>query len=84
MTKETLEAILAKHGMKVDDSRGGAGKFRDLYIGTGQPIEKLVALWKELCAADGCFGLTKITTVTNKEHPDHGKLMLEVGSFWWE
>jgi hypothetical protein len=82
MTRTELLAKLAEHDMKVDAWHGGAGQFRDLYIGTGKPYEELI-LMKNLLISGGCVGV-KIGHVTNPDHPDHGKAMIEIESYWVE
>lgn len=94
-TRAELDAFLEARGFKVDGGyhpNGPSNRFCDLYIGTGRPWGELKALAKELAEA-----MTKeasnvgrlvldmnITSVTNPEHPDHGKYMLELKSFWDE
>lgn len=93
ITAEQLETIVATHGLKIDEWRCGAGKFRDLSIGTGAPFKQLNALALELkkipgvTTSDGATSpalIMHFDRVTNDEHPDFGKLYLEIESFWWE
>lgn len=40
MTTQQLQEIVAKHGLTIDSFHGGAGKFRDVYIGIGIPTRR--------------------------------------------
>ena len=86
MTREQLDTIIAKYGLKVDAEYDPhhleRNKFRDLYIGTGQSYAQLTAAVDEL-RAEGCLNV-RITQVNNSIHPQHGQNMIEVGSFWNE
>jgi hypothetical protein len=80
MDVSQLTRIIESHGLAIDDWHGGAGSFRDLYIGTGKPIDALLRAKTDLASHKV---RSHIGTVTNREHPDHGKAMLEIPSFWW-
>jgi hypothetical protein len=75
-----LTAIICSHRLAIDEWRGGAGKFRDLYVGTGKPVDVLLRAQEELASHNVT---SKLTHVSNREHPDYGKPMLEIPSFWW-
>jgi hypothetical protein len=79
MTTVELKAMLASHQVAIDGARGSVGKFRDLEVGVGAPLETLAAVHRELKAA----GVNaSIVRVTNPDHPDHGKPYVEVPSWW--
>jgi hypothetical protein len=80
MDASQLVRIVESHGLTIDDWHGGAGSFRDLYIGTGADLKALLGLQEDLASHNVT---SKLTHVNNREHPDHGKAMLEVPSFWW-
>lgn len=81
MTAQQLTDILAQHGVKIDGYHGGAGKFRDVYAGTGEPSGLLHEVADDL----KCRGIAaEVTRVTASGHPDFGQPMLEIDSFWWE
>ena len=83
MTAEQLTQYAKEKELEID-WRGGAGKFRDVYLGfgkTGKMYSELTKICEELKQLSGCD--TDITTVTNPEHKDYGKLMIELKSFWW-
>jgi hypothetical protein len=82
MTRVELEEIAGRHGIRVDGVHAGAGKFCDLYLGTGASRETLIRCQRDLEL--GGLSHTKITYVDNPEHPQHGQPMLEVPSFWNE
>jgi hypothetical protein len=83
MTRAQLDSIVAAHGLTVDGSRGGSGKFADLEIGVGALPATLATLQCALVDAGiGCR--TVLTTVDNREHPQYGDLFLWVRSFWNE
>jgi len=81
MTIAELQELVKAYGLTVDDFHGGAGKFRDVYIGIGQPYSNLIALRGALCARNV---EAKLARVDNEGHPDYGKQMVEVNSFWWD
>ncbi len=81
MNIQELETTLKAHGLSIDSWQGGAGQFRDLHIGTGQPYWKLEGAAQAL-RADGLDAT--MTQVTNDQHADFGKPYVEVKSFWWE
>ena len=80
MTVSELQAVLDKHGLKIDGWRGGAGKFRDLEIGVGAAAPLLAAIAAEL----GGNVSARVTSVSNADHADYGKRYVEVSSFWWD
>ncbi len=82
MTTSELMAILARHGLAIDDTHAGAGRFRDLYCGTAKPLASLSAAASEIRARG--HSLVKVDRVDNPDHPDHGKAMLIVESFGGE
>lgn len=82
MTINELNALLAKHNLMIDSWSGGAGNFRDLYIGTGLPYNKLYAALNEL--KQNLPNRINIFTGNNLNHPSYGKQMIEIHSFWWE
>jgi hypothetical protein len=80
MTTQELKDLAARHGLKIDGFHAGAGKFRDVYIGTGANYNDQRTLMSELRARNvGC----KLSTVNVPEHPAYGKFFVEVTSFWW-
>lgn len=76
-----LEALLAKHGLKIDDYLAGAGQFRDLYIGTGEPMEKLAAFIAEF--RKHCITRPRLDYVDSHNHPNFGKVFVLIPSFCW-
>jgi hypothetical protein len=48
VTIQELESLLATHGVKIDEWRGGVGHFRDLYVGTGASLSLLLTVAKEM------------------------------------
>lgn len=81
MNQQQLTEFLAQRGLKIDDFRAGAGKFRDIYTGTGQISGVLHEVTDDL----RCRGVSaQVARVTNREHPDFGKSMVEIESFWWD
>lgn len=79
---EKLQQIIEQHGLKIDGWHGGAGQFRDLYIGTDADYGKLQALRDALLAANVVD--VRITYVDNPDRHDHSKAMVQVSSFWWD
>jgi hypothetical protein len=84
MTRADVNALCAEHGVPIDGTRQGAGKFVDLIIGTGRKLATLEALRNHLIALRGCENMTKIDRVTNPEHDQYGQIYLSVESFWNE
>lgn len=82
LTKAIVEQIAKENNLQID-FHAGAGKFRDVYLGIGASYEVLTKLKKEL-ATKYNDTYTKISRVTNSEHPDYPKPFLELPSFWWE
>lgn len=82
MNAKRLQELVKSHGLEIDDYHGGAGKFRDVYIGTGAPYKILKETQKAI--QEETFVEVVISTVTNKECADYGSTMLEVRSFWWD
>ncbi len=82
MTSEELQAIVAKHELHIDGWHAGAGRFRDVYVGTGASRERLSALRLELQGL-GFKGSVKLSVVDVKEHPEYGRAFLEIASFYW-
>ena len=82
MDRAKLDAFLAARGYTVQGDHDGAGKFKDLYIGIGRAVVSLCRLRDELKAA----GIPDVivTQVTNPDHADHGKSMVEIRSYWNE
>jgi hypothetical protein len=81
MTGEQLTKIVSDHGLAITSWHGGAGQFRDLYIGVGADGSTLLRL-QETLASQGIS--SRFTHTSNPDHPDHGKPMLEIPSFWWD
>jgi hypothetical protein len=79
---ERLQKIVAEHGVGIDGWHGGAGQFRDLYIGIGDTYANLQRLRDALLAANVVD--VKVTHVNNPDHEQHDKAMVEVSSFWWD
>jgi hypothetical protein len=79
---DRLQKIVEQHGMQIDGYHGGAGQFRDIYIGTGADYGRLRELRDALIAAR--FVDVKVTHVDNPDHNQHDKAMVEVSSFWWD
>jgi len=89
MTIDQLNSVLGAHGVKIDSYGEGAGKFRTLYIGTGESHTRLRTIKTALDEADKAAGspnpeICHLTRVTNREHPDFGKPMLVIESYWWD
>lgn len=80
MTVSELVALLERHGLQVNGWRGGAGKFRDVYVQSGKAAA-MAAARDELRAAGL---LAKIDRGDNPGHPWHGKAFLAIESFWWD
>jgi hypothetical protein len=81
MTPSQVRIILARHGLRIEHTREGAGKFRDLEIGTGAPYATLNAAKQDLEKAG--IGVTcTVTHVTNNQHHQYGKPYLSIQSFW--
>jgi hypothetical protein len=75
--------MLARHGLQIDGHQGGAGKFRDLYVGIGADYAKLTAFRTEFVAT-GTPMACMFTSVNVPTHPQYGKPMLEIKSYWWD
>lgn len=85
MTKARLEEVVKAHGLTVDMLREGAGKFRDVIIGTGAAWSLLHTVAQIVREESGMStSFVKVTTVSNPEHEQYGKPYLSVESFWWE
>lgn len=79
-TPADLAALADFFGLGLDDWRGGAGKFRDVNIGTGGTLHALQG-FAAACQRAGI--MCRVQQVNTPDHPDFGKLYAEVGSFWW-
>lgn len=82
MTTSVLNDVLTRHGLQVDEWRGGAGRFRDLYIGTGADVLTLLKC-KDDFQGKGFTGAA-VLYGDNPGHPAHGKPYLLLPSFWWD
>lgn len=83
MTKDQLVATLANLGYEIDDFQGGAGNFRDIFVGTGRPTPFLWVL-RNVLKQKGCDCDMQLDFVDVPSHPDFGKAFLRIKSFWWE
>lgn len=81
MTIDELKATAAEHGLTLDDWHGGAGKFRDVYVGTGQPMAALASFCRAI-KRRGLDAYVELCTV--KGHANYGKRYAVVSSFWWD
>jgi hypothetical protein len=81
MTYAELQAFLTANDATIDGGHQGAGKFRDLEVSVGRDYAFLLALKGALHEHKVS---SNITNVTNPDHPDRGKLYLEIPSFWCE
>lgn len=80
--EEELEIFLKSHyNVSIDGSHMGAGNFRDYYIGTGSGSSLLVRIVARLNQMNLRSEVTKVDV---KGHPDFGKNMLILHSFWDE
>lgn len=79
-TPADLAALADCYGLGLNDWRGGAGKFRDVCIGTGAAYHPLMG-FVGACKAAGL--LCRLQQVNVPDHPDCGKVYAEVSSFWW-
>jgi hypothetical protein len=70
--------------LKVDYAREGAGKFRDLEIGTGADRALLEKVRQLVIAQHGCATFVNVRTVTNEGHPQYGQPYLSIEFFWNE
>lgn len=85
MDRKSLDAFLKERGFEVDGGHhphAYGNKFCDLYIGTGRPWDELCRLRDEL--ADAGLTSAQMTSVTNPDHEDYGKPMVEIKSYWNE
>lgn len=80
MTIQELESLLVAHKVKIDGWRGGAGHFRDLYVGTGAPLPTLLNVAEELRKH---WTNATLERVNVPDHTDYGKHYLLIHSFWW-
>lgn len=80
-TPADLAALADSYGLTVDSTTGGAGKYRDVSIGTGAPYHNLAGFVAE-CKRAGL--LARVQQVNNPGHEHYGKVYAEVSSFWWE
>lgn len=83
MSHDEFLKTLDELGLPISSWHGGAGKFRDLYIGTGLSHARLVNA-KQTLEQRGLKCLMRISHISNSDHEDYGKLMLEVQSYWWD
>lgn len=83
MTSRDLTILAARHCLTIDGFRGGAGKFRDIYVGTGANPVQLLAFVSEFKQRDSVIRpIHRIVNVPG--HKDFGKPYVEIPSFWWE
>lgn len=81
MNYAELTEFLAANDAVIDGSRQGAGKFKDLEVSCGRDYSFLLALKGALHERRVA---SNIRSVTNPDHPQRGKLYLELPSFWCE
>lgn len=81
MNYAELKEFLAANDATLDGYHEGAGKFRDLEVSVGRDYAFLLSLKGSLKERNVA---SKIVSVTNPDHPQRGKLYLELPSFWCE